>query len=318
MKIMFLCAKDMAGTMYNLCAAVNKYTKHEAEQMVTRQGRYKYPIMHRIGDGNRKEMLQRIYDSDAIVFHEWLGIPHVMKMDTSKIRNKILAISYGGGGFRNSKKRQNGRDYYRKISENVIYFACSADFLIHENIPWVPRCVRTEELRQTYDYTKLDPPVIAVSPSKGSDNVKRSMGLVSENFREIAKSMKQRDFKFQARHISNYKKTISNDACLRLKAPASIFFDRLYSIYGVNSLEAGAFGSAVVTGTAPHALSGIRKRLGIPCPYVIVDNWEQTQAEIENLLNNPKELKQRGLKCYEYSKRVEEHAAKRLVEILGG
>jgi len=210
-------------------------------------------------------MHQKIYDSDAIVFHEWLGVPGNMKLDTSKIKNKILALAYGGAGFRNARIRASGREYYRKIADNFIYIACSADFLLAEKEnAWVPRCVRTEELRQTYDYSKLNPPLISASPSRGSDMVRVRHGLISEHFREIAESMKQKGFRLQARHIGGHKKTVPNDVCLRMKAPSSIFFDRLYLIYGVNSLEAGAFESAVVTGTAPHALAAIKERLGIP------------------------------------------------------
>ncbi len=327
MKIMFLCAQDHAGASYNFCSAINKYTNHEAENIITNPGRYKYPYFYKFSNrlrklvsssANAEELRQKIYASDVIIFVEYLGIDKVMGLDRNKLKDKQIAITYGGGGFRLVGPKQRGRAWYKKINGRLTLIATSADFLATEKLPWVPRCVRTEELREKYDYSKRDPPVIAVSPSKSSDNVNPRVGLISRNFSKIINTLKSKGYKVHGMGISSHKKVVHNDTCLKLKAPASIFFDRLYPIYGINSLEAGAFESAVVTGTSAYALKVIQNFTGLKCPYIIVDSWARTQKVFENLLNAPDYTRKRGLACYDYSKKIEIYAAKRFIEILGG
>ena len=111
---------------------------------------------------------------------------------------------------------------------------------------------------------------------------------------------------------------MSNDECLKIKSHASAFFDRLYSIYGVNSLEAAAFGSAVITGTDQHALDVIKKHLGMKCPFIIRHTWEGVESAFVELLRNPKAMKRHGAACLRYAEAVEKYAAQRMVKVLKG
>lgn len=317
MKIAFLCAKDMAGVMYNLCEAVNTYTKHEAVHIISSlHPKYRFPYQHKITSANRAEMHALIYGCDAVVFSEWMGIIDTMKLSRRTLRRKMIAVTYGGGGFRLRRARIASVNYYGNINKNVKFIACSADFLERENLPWVPRCVRTSWLRETYDYGKLDPPLITASPSKSSDELNRKMGAISINFNRMMARLKARKLGFQHRLISSSKSSMSNDDCLRAKAPSSIFFDRLYSIYGVNSLEAGAFESAVVTGSSPKALDVIKRKMGVVCPFIIVHSWGQAEKAFTELLVNHKYMRRKGRECHEYVEAVGKYAANRLVKIL--
>ena len=320
MKIAFLCAKDMAGVMYNLSEAINKHTRHEAFHVVGNLHRvYRFPYQYRMTAENRQMLHEKIYGADAVVFSEWMGLLEMLKLNRKAFRSKKVAVTYGGGGFRLRRARLNGMNYYGGINNNVKYVACSADFLKQApDLPWVPRVVRTQWLREQYDHSKLEPPLIAASPSFSTDSINLQMGRVSTNFNRITAKLKARRLSFQARLISSSKTGMSNDECLKIKAHASAFFDRLYSIYGVNSLEAAAFESAVITGTNQPALDVIKRHLGMACPFIIRHTWEGVEAAFVELLRNPALMKRKGLECYKYVEALEKYAANRMMKILGG
>ena len=321
MKIAFLCAKDMAGVMYNLSEAVNRHTRHEAFHVVGNVHHvYKFPYQYKMTAENRQMLHEKIYGADAVVFSEWMGLLEMLKLNRKAFRKKKVAVTYGGGGFRLRRARVNGMNYYGGINNNVKYVACSADFLEREpDLPWVPRVVRTQWLRETYDHSKLEPPLIAASPSFSTDSINTQMGLVSTNFNRIAGRLKlYKKMGFQARLISSSKTGMSNDECLKIKAHSSAFFDRLYSIYGVNSLEAAAFGAAVITGSSQPALDVIKRHLGMDCPFIIRHTWEGVESAFVELLRNPGYMRQKGVQCLKYVEALEKYAANRIVKILGG
>jgi len=320
MKIMFLNARDLAGVTYNFAKAINKYTKHEADQIATTQvSVMKNPAMHYWNNEDKEKLRQLIYDSDAIVFHEWLGIPtNAMKLDIKKLRGKIFAVTFGGAGFRKIRFRQNCMKYYNELFDNVKYMVQSPDFPEEEDWPWVPRCVATDELREKYNYVKHVPPVVATSPHPMSDGVNPAVGNVSDVFKKVTSRLSGRGFKFKANCISNYEGGVDNDTCLKLKAPASIFFDRLYKVFGLNSIEAATFESAVVTGTNQFALDYIKQSTGITCPFTIVNNWKEVSESFEELISDPKYMRQKGLECYKYAEAVHggKTSAERIIKIL--
>lgn len=322
MKIMFLNARDLAGVTYNFAKAINKYTKHEADQIATtRVNVMDNPAMHYFHAENQEEQRRLIYESDAIVFHEWMGIPTAMKLDIGKLRNKTLAVTFGGAGFRKPRFRQNCMEYYGKISDDVKYIVHSPDFLEAElGWPWVPRCLAVDELREKYDYTKSDPPIIVTSPHPQSDGVNQTTGNVSDIFKKVVSLLNIKGLKFKANCISSHEGGVDNDTCLRLKAPASVFFDRIYKIFGLNSIEAATFESAIVTGTNRFSLDEIKQSTGVECPFIIVNNWKDVEAAFTNLINDSKYRRQKGLECYRYVEAVHSGklSAERLVKILGG
>lgn len=320
MKIMFLNASDLAGVTYNFAKAINKYTKHEADQIATTPvSIMKNPAMHYFNSEDKEELRRLIYDSDAIVFHEWMGIPAVMNLDSEKLRNKTLAVTFGGAGFRKPVFRQNCMNYYNKISDDVKYIVHSPDFLEAEpEWPWVPRCVAVDELREKYDYTKSDPPLIMTSPHPKSDGVNPTQGNVSDTFKEVISRLTTNNLKFRSHCISSYEGGVDNDTCLRLKAPASIFFDRIYKVFGLNSIEAATFESAVVTGTSQFVLSEIIRSTGTTCPFIITNNLVAVEEAFKKLINDPKYRRRKGLECYKYVENVHSGklSAERLIEVL--
>ena len=323
MKMVFLNVRDLAGVTYNFAKAINKYTKHEANHIATEPVRtMKNPAMHYFNNYDSKgkeELRQMVYDSDVIVFHEWMGIPTTLKLDFGKIKNKALAVTFGGGGFRVPRFRQHCMEYYGKISNDVKYIVHSPDFRREEDWPWVPRCVDMDELRKKYNYAKSDPPYVTTSPHPVSDGVNPAVGNISDGFKGVVSQLKVRGLKFRANCISTHRGGVDNDTCLRLKAPASIFFDRIYKVFGVNSIEAAAFESVVVTGTNKFALKEIKWSTGIECPFVIVNSWAEVEMAFARLISDPKYRQRKGLECYKYAEAVHggRLSAERIVKILG-
>lgn len=309
MKIAVLCVVDYAGNMYNLCSAVNKYTEHEA--MLISLGHhvhYKYPEMM-IYVNERAKSRQIIYDADAVVFKEYHYIAQRMGVELEKLKGKALAILLGGGGFRIAERRKANLDFYGKIP-GIKWTVTSTDMLEEmPNAKWIPRSVRLDEIRQKYDYSKKKPPLVVASPSLGSN----SKFKVERQFNQAVSALKQKGLKFQSQVI----KGVDNDTCLRLKAPASIYFDRIGPIWGVNSMESGAFESAIITGCTDFNWEKLKK-LGLGCPFIRVRNVNELIAEIEGLLEDEKYMRKKGLECFKYVERLHSgrEAAERLVEVL--
>ena len=322
MKIMFLNSLDLAGLAYNLCNAVNKYTNHEADHIVTKiDPILKYPRMHYFGPHNASELRQLVYDSDALIFNEWPGIWKAMDLDIEKLRNKIIGVTFGGAGFRKLMYRNKNVEHYNKISGDVKYMLHSVDFLKQApDWPWICPCFGIEELRKQYDYAKSEPPVVATSPCPVSDGVNPAMGKVSDGFKGVVKRLKDKGLKFKSNCISSYAGGVPNAECLRLKAPASIFFDRLYMIYGMNSIEAAGFESAVVTETSRFARKKIHQLSGVKCPFVIVNTWEEVEEAFAALISDSKYRRNKGLECYKYAEAVHggKFSANRLIKALEG
>jgi len=309
MNIAVLCVVDYAGNMNNLCSAVNKYTKHEAMLIsLSRHVHYKYPEMM-LYNHDRAKSRQIIYEADAVVFKEYHYIAKRMGLDLEKLKDKSLAVLLGGGGFRDAEYRKANLDFYGYFPK-IKWMVTSTDMLEEmPNAKWVPRSARVDEIRRKYDYEKKQPPLIVASPSLGSN----SKFKVERQFNQAVKILEQKDLSFQFQVI----KGVDNDTCLRLKAPASIYFDRIGPIWGVNSMEAGAFESAVITGCTDFNW-GILREYGFECPFIRVRNVDELVAEIEVLLGDEEYMRQKASECFKYVERLHSgrEAARRLIEVL--
>lgn len=311
MKIAVLCVVDYAGNMYNLCSAINKYPKHEA--MLISLGHhfhYKYPEMMIFGN-DRVKSRQIIDDADAVVFKEYHYIASRMGLDLEKLKGKSLAVLLGGGGFRIAVRRRANLDFYGKIP-GIKWMVTSIDMLAEmPNAKWVPRSVRIDEIRRKYNYAKKKPPLFVASPSYGS-NYKFK---VEKQFNQAVRVLRRRGLSFRSSLI----KGVDNNTCLRLKAPASIYFDRIGPIWGVNSVESGAFESAVITGCTSFTLNKLSE-FGYECPFIIVRSVGEVVRSIEKLLKDQKYMRRKGLECFKYVARLHsgKESAMRLVEALKG
>jgi hypothetical protein len=261
---------------------------------------------------NLNTVRKMIYDSDAVVFKEFWWIVERFGVNMDKLKGKPLVAIMGGGGFRFKQHREPNLKFFTKHEMKVA--TTSADFLgIKPDMAWIPPCVRYEELREKYDYTKTKPPLVFASPSKDTD-----LRLhLRRNFLSAMNQLKDEELNFRAQCPTGAHKMISNDECLRLKAPSSIFFDRIYDIYGLNSQEAATFEAVVITGTREMALGKLRQ-FGFDCPFIIVKNYVQAKNAVRKLLLDENYRVQKSEECREYAERLHSgrESAKRLIALL--
>lgn len=288
--------------MFNLATAINKYTKHEAISVNLSPHEYEYPVMMMFSE-DRSKAKELIYDADAIVFKEFHFIPEKMQLDMNRLKGKSLAVLLGGGGFRHEPYRKANFKFYGAIPD-IKWMATSMDML--ETRPdwiWIPRSIRFDELREKYDYSKGKPPLVVSSPT--------SKYKTRYFFLLIIKELSQRGIDFSPLVITGE----NNDTCLELKARGDVFFDRIAPIYGINSLEAGAFESAVVTGYSDFVADKL-KESAFECPFIKISNVAEATEAIAELIGDDAYMKQKGLECCKHVSRLfsGKESANRLVE----
>ena len=109
-----------------------------------------------------------------------------------------------------------------------------------------------------------------------------------------------------------------NDECLTKKATASIFFDRLEYLYGVNSIEAATFEAAVFTYTKPQTITTLSMHAKMVCPFIIVNNRGRLYDNIALLLDDRDQLERLQKSCYEYARALHngEYSVKQFLRLI--
>lgn len=308
LNIVILCNYDFSGNMYNVAKAVNRCTKHKAVAIKLRVNpQLQYPTMILATPENILKVRQTIYEADAVVFKEEPTLPRMYGLDVQRLKGKRIGVLLGGYGWR--RTRNPNLETY--VPMGARFAATSLDFL--EKSPsfgWVPACIRLGDLREKYDRSKMDPPLIVTSPSKSTDEEYQ----VRKNFRLMVDNLRHRDLKFQFEEVFG----VNNETCLAKKAHASIYFDRFLDIYGINSQEAAAFESAVITGCSNFVLNKLRE-YGFSCPFLIASNPLEAANMAEKLLHDGDYMRRKGRECYEYVEKLHSgrYSAERLVHLLG-
>jgi len=310
MNIVILTEYDFSGNMYNLAQNINKLTKHKATAVKHRINlRLRYPTMIKANPKNMKKIKKLCLDADAIIFKE---MPYLMKLYNLKpheIKNKKIIVLFGGGGWI-KKKTFRMRSFKNYGSLNPVWASTRLDFMKEKpDLTWLPASIRVEDLRKKYDYSKVDPPLLATSPSNNTDNVRH----ISHHFNHIIDHLEEKKVRFKHLLI----KGMINDSCLKLKAHASVFFDRIAPIYGINSQEAGAFESAVVAGYNDNVDERL-KEYGFNCPFINVKTPEQVANAVETLLIDEKHRKKKAQECYRFVSEVHDgrQCVNRLMTVL--
>ena len=309
MNIVVLCKNDFAGNMNNLCTAINKHTDHNAIVINSRPAGYKFPQMLSLTKQNLTEIQRKIYNADAVVFKESHLISSEFKIDLKRLNDKPKIFLFGGRGFRREELRTETFKMYKPLP-NLRWAVTTTTFLEkYPNWTWIPRCVRFNEIRAKHNYEKLKPPLITTSPSRGSNENSNTLNM----FDIVVEELNLKKLTFQSRKIFD----INNDECLQLKAPASIFFDRVGVIYGMNSLEAGAFESAVVTEVPEFARNKLEE-YGFHCPFVNVTSVKEIINAVTELLMDEEYMKSKGRECLKYVEEAHSgrESAKRLIGLL--
>ena len=309
MDIVILTDLDLSGNMYNLASFINKYTKHRAIAIKARNNpRLQYPTMIHANKSNLPEVQELIYKADAVVWKEMANLIDQFELDFNRMRRMNNVVILGGGGYSSDKLYPSNQWFYGELGAK--WATSSLDFTKkNPDWAWIPASIRVEQLRKKHNYNKASPPLVLVSPSWATDG----MMNVRYKFKYITNELIAKDYDFRSSIIFNE----TNEVCLHLKAQADIFFDRIWDIYGINSQEAAAFESVVITGTSEYVRDKL-KELGYNCPFIFIDHHVCAVQEIAYLLENPSEIKRIGLECYKYVKQVHngELAARNLIDVI--
>lgn len=312
MNITILCNYDFSGNMYNLCSSINKYTDHSCTMIKYNVNPlYKYDSVIIANKDNINDIKKIIYTSDVIVFKETYTLIDLYKIDIKRLKNKKIVVLLGGLGFRQPKILELNKRHFGNINNNVKWGATSIDFLEkHPEWAWIPASIQVDRIRSKYNYkNKINPPLIVASPSK-STNIILNM---KDNFNNTINEIKKEFQHFQYLFIENK----TNAECLSLKAPGSIFFDRIYDIYGINSQESAALELAIVTGSSSFVINKL-KHFGFECPFIFVNNYQDTKKHILSLLKNEDFRKEKATECYKYVNKAHSgiESTSRLVELI--
>jgi len=285
LKFAFVCWADCSNSAYNIHKAIQRFTKHESFHVKIKgkiARRYGFPADNYLTNRNLKRIQDEIYDSDVIVFKN-LACIQKYRLDAEKLKSKTI-IGLLGGIVLDEKKRNKAIRRFEKLNAKLAVLCLGYRKFL--DFPWIPRCVDVDGLRRSYDFGKLNPPLICASPSNDTDRFRR----VSEMLHNAIGRLKE--FRFQTDFIRN----VSYDECLKRKAHASIFFDRVGSGYGTCSLEASAFESAVICGIPKFT----REALNGECPFIQVDNAEDLKRVLTDLLSDESYLNKKREECLRF------------------
>jgi glycosyltransferase involved in cell wall biosynthesis len=309
MDIVILTEYDFSGNMYNLASFVNKYTKHRAIAIKHKvNSRLQYPTMIHATNANVADIRELIYKADAVVWKETPDICEKLGLDVNRMKKKNNNVLLGGGGYSSQNFFPINQQFYGDLGAK--WATSSLDFTKENpDWAWVPASIRVEHLRESYDYAKGDPPLFFASPSNATDK----MMNVRIKFQFIVDQLRKVGLPFREKLVFGK----PNEICLHFKANSDIFFDRIWDIYGINSQEAAAFESAVITGTSEFVRGRI-KEFGFDCPFIFVDHHVLAIDEVLYLLENQDEMRRIGRECYEYVKKVHngELAVKNLMKLI--
>jgi glycosyltransferase involved in cell wall biosynthesis len=309
LNIVILTEYDFSGNMYNLASFINKHTKHTALAIKHKNNPLlQYSTMIQATKNNLTEVREFIYKADVVVWKETATICSAFGLDVEKMKKKNNIIILGGGGYSSNRFFLENQWFYGELGAK--WATSSLDFTKkNQDWAWIPASIRIDHLREKYDYTKMGDPLLFTSPSNATDKMMNVRG----KFDFIVDQLRSRGLKFRAKTVFNE----VNDVCLHLKAPADIFFDRIWDIYGMNSQEAAAFEAVVITGTSEYVRDKI-KEFGYDCPFIFVDHHVLAIDEIEFLIENPDEMRRIGRECYRYVRKVHDGrvAVKNLMKLI--
>jgi len=306
MKIAILCERDLSGILYSFYSALKRHS-YEANFVKSQiNPRLKYPTHHLKSDVNVNEIVD---DSDVLVLKASRGFFNQYKLDFNKMRDKQIVMIFGRKYMKKHHLRKPILNKLKKYN-NIKFMTTSIDYA-DDKIKWFTPCVRVDELREKYGTEKQVPTMVMASPSY-STNLQFKVAI---KFNMIVSTLKKEGLEF--RHVL-YTGNIPNNVCLKTKAKASIFFDRIGDgVYGVNSQEASALGCAVVTGASMGMLNRLTVE-GFYCPFDIAKNVGEATRHIKELLTNEVAWDVASNECYQYVREVHsgDETVKRFLEVI--
>jgi len=357
MKIVMIVGLDFAGSFWNLYNVVKKYTNHEVNYIWSKKHKWKYPYMNEkyrypymkykpkddtkyiywkkhglpIHDSKLlEEMLDIIYGADVIIIKEDLDWIPAMRLDENKLKKKMVILYFTGGECRIKKARFGNFKYAKRFSD--VRWAVNTPDLLQlmpkkYHTTWIPIVQPIDEYREKYNFKKENPPLIVHCPASFYSRSKNAIQACLSKLRnsngiiwkvtDKGKKRKRKGSIYEFR--ADIFNRVSNDECLKRKAPASIFFDRFrWDMYANNCIESAGFESVVLNHQSDFVTKYVEKYAKMKLPFINVNNEEDLCSKIVYLLRHPDEMIQRGKQSYKFVKKLHDgrYAIEKLMEVI--
>jgi len=258
MRILNVCVRDYAGLTIRLTDAINRYTQHEARQLIMATHKWKYPY--------------DIVSTDGGEIEKWINWADVVNcwgqttpLRVAKKTPKRLIITHVGSYFRANP----GKVHREALTLGAKELVCTPDLLLYfEGMSWLPSAVPLDDwnnMKRKHE----GKPIVCQSPSS----------LKRKHTRKILE---------QIRLKPNITVDIINrvqwQRCMKRKAVSDIYIGSYCQHYGVSSLEAWAMGIPVISNIKTPAKEAHIREIGY-LPYYDVP-IEKLSDAIDALLED--------------------------------
>ena len=248
MNIVSLNHSDFGGLSYTLCKAIRQHTDHHAISITNKRLYTRKPTMLRNTPQNNPQIRRLIRNADVLHLNESMLIPEIFKLHSFNHKDKKVILHAHGTFFRNDPDKI--KQFYRTRFPQLKIITSTPDLLAQGEGTWFPSITPVKELNERYKTRRNNPPVIYYSPTKNP----RVWDF--PQLQDAADTLKREGLDF---HI-NVRSQITHRLNMELKSKADIYFDELKIFYGINALEAAAFGLVVIHGISPYCRAYLRRR----------------------------------------------------------
>ncbi|MCK5614670.1 hypothetical protein KAR91_73070 [Candidatus Pacearchaeota archaeon] len=282
--------EDLAGLSYNLCTAINELTDHHAVSIGLISNWIRYPYMINGKKAVAEALPQLLRDADVLHINERPRLLRTMGAKPEEWRGKKVIYHFHGSRFK--RYYPQTIESVRSDFPDVVYVVSTPDLLrICPEATWFPPVISIERYRQEHGIQRNDPPVLYGAHTKPN----RHQPIL----KKVTEQLLEEGLEFEVRLVS--RKTHSNN--LRLKAQTDIYLDGIRSFYGIDVLEASAFGIPSVTNMDQYSKEYMQKH-EVNCPYMLASNPSELKEIIRQLVLDPSLREEKGGEDHEYVKRM--------------
>lgn len=293
MNVVSLCYNDFGGLSYILCKAINSLTDHHAVNIARNRQYTQKPVMLVKSPDTKKEIRRLIRNADVLHINESVLIPGELWVDPVNCRDKKVILHAHGTPFRVEPDKI--KQFFRSRFPQMKIIVSTPDLLAQGEGTWFPSITPIEELNERYKTRRNNPPVIYYSPTK----LEEYWDL--KNLNKATNQLRREGLKFHV-HVRS---DITHRLNMELKSKADIYFDELKIFYGINALEAAAFGLVVIHGISPYCRAYMRKRkMRSSFKAVRMGDAKGLTDVLRRLVKERKHRVRAGRAAFRYVKRV--------------
>lgn len=339
MKIVHIAFSDTAGSMFFLCHALNKLTKHQAVAIRFLNNYLRWPVMISATVYQRATIRKMLYKADVIHFH--INVKPFfssLRLDPAKLKDKQILVYYHGSFLRglltNSEELQKEN---REYAPGHVATVSTPDLLefLDPKTPgyWLPVCRPFDEITTGYGRSSMD---LKAMGSFG----RRKIVVFGHATTSVDKKGSKIFFKALTQVVLANPQVRSTviinnpwDACIRKMATfdvalgSSVLFEmpkrkgqpQSYgSGYGLTNVEAGIFKIPSISLLSFSDAERYKKVAGEPPPLISWRDDYELMEVMHKLADHPKLRRSMGLELHTWMRKFHDERAvvNRYLEIL--